>query len=96
MFMLAGGGALVGAGIILLWAGHTHAGDADDARTASDHDRISGRSTAEYILGGASIAVGVGLSVWAMKRLSSSRESEMAVAFTPREGGGSFVLERSW
>jgi tetratricopeptide (TPR) repeat protein len=96
MFMLMGGGALVGAGIVLLWAGHTHAGDADDARTAADHDRISGRSTAEYIIGGASIAVGVGLSVWAMKRISSSRDSEIAVAFTPREGGGSFVLERSW
>jgi hypothetical protein len=96
MFMLMGGGALVGAGVVLLWAGHTHAGDADDARTVSDHDRISGRSTTEYILGGASIAVGVGLSVWAMKRISSARENEIAVAFAPRAGGGSFVLERSW
>ncbi len=96
MFMLMSGGVLVGAGIVLLWAGHTHAGDADDARTVADHDRISGRSTNEYILGGVGIAAGVGLSLWAMKRISAARENEIAVAFTPRDGGGSFVLERSW
>lgn len=96
MFMLAGGGALVGAGLILLWAGHTHAGDADAARSVSDHDRISGRSTVEYIAGGVGIAAGLGLSVWAMKRINSSREQETGVAFVPRNGGGSFVLERSW
>ena len=94
--MLMGGGAAVGAGLVLLWAAHTHSGDADDARSVKDYERISGRSTGEYILGGVAIVGGVALSMWALKRIRSSKEADTAVAFTPGHGGGTLVLERSW
>jgi hypothetical protein len=96
VFMLIGSGALVGAGAVLLFAGYTHSGDAEAARTVNDHDRIAGRATAEYVLGAVGIAAGIGLSVFAMHRISVSNEHDTTVAFQPRAGGGSFVMERSW
>jgi tetratricopeptide (TPR) repeat protein len=94
--MLMGGGVALGAGIVLLYSGYTHSGDAEAARTVKDHDRIAGRATAEYVLGGIGIAAGVALSALAAYRLSASDEHSTAVAFTPRSGGGSVVLEGSW
>jgi uncharacterized membrane protein len=96
MFMLMGGGALVGAGVILLFAGYTHAGDADDARSVSDHDRIAGRATTEYVLGGIGIAAGVALSLWAMHTINKSSEHETTVGVTAHNGGGGVVLGGSW
>lgn len=93
--MLMGGGVALGAGIILMWSAHTHSGDADAAVTVSDHDRIAGRSTAEYVFGGIGIVAGVALGVYAMHRIRSSKD-DTAVAIVPEHGGGALVLERSW
>jgi hypothetical protein len=95
MGMLIGGGALFGAGLVFLWSGSTHADDAEAARTVADHDRIANRSTAEYVLGAVGLTAGVALSVLAVYRIHKSGH-ETAVAFQPRSGGGSLVLERSW
>jgi tetratricopeptide (TPR) repeat protein len=94
--MLAGGGALIGAGIVLIWAAHTHSGDADAARSVADYNRISGRATTEYVLGAVGIAAGATLGALAFYRMFSKNESNTAVAFTPRDGGGTLVLERLW
>ncbi len=93
--MLMGGGVALGAGIILLWSGYTHSGDADAAATVSDHNRISGRATGEYVIGSIGIAAGLALGVYAMHRIRSSKD-ETAVAIVPGHGGGTLVLERSW
>ena len=93
--MLMVGGIALGAGVVLLWTAHTHSGDADAARTVRDYDRISGRATAEYIVGGIGIAAGVALGVYAMHRIRNSKD-DTAVAIVPGHGGGALVLERSW
>lgn len=95
--MLGGGGVALGAGIVLLWAAHTHSGDADAARSVEDYNRISDRSTTEYVLGAIGVAAGVTLGALAFYRIHvAKKESNTAVAFTPRDGGGTLVLERSW
>lgn len=95
--MLAGGGFALGAGVMLLWAGSTHSDDADAARSVSDYNRISGRATTEYVLGAIGIAAGVTLGALAFYRIHvANKESDTAVAFTPSQGGGTLVLERSW
>lgn len=95
--MAMGGGALFGAGVILLWAGYTHKGDAEAARSVSDYNRISGRATTEYVLGAVGIAAGVTLGALALYRITASKkETDTAVAFTPEQGGGTLVLGGSW
>ena len=93
--MLVGAGAGLAAGLCLFLSAHSDDGDANDAASFEDYARISAR--ADRLRIGAAIAGGAGvvLGVIAIYRIKHSKEGTQ-VSFTPRKGGGSLVLERSW
>lgn len=95
LFLAGTGGLFIGVGAMLLYAGHSRSGDADTARSVSDHDAIAGRATGEYVMGGVTIAAGVAALLWARHKFQNS-ENRTTVSVTARNGGGGIVLGGSW
>ena len=95
MAMLMGAGVGLGAGVVLVIAGHNDGKGADYATTVGQHDTMSNRSKVEYVVGAIGIGAGVALAAVAALRIGHEQH-ETTVSFRPHNGGGSFVLERSW
>lgn len=95
MAMLMGAGVALGAGVVLVYAGHNDSNGADYATTVGQHDTMANRSKVEYVLGAVGIGAGVALAAIAALRIGHEQH-ETTVSFRPHNGGGSFVLERSW
>jgi tetratricopeptide (TPR) repeat protein len=93
--LLVGAGLGLGAGAALFFAAHNDDNDANAAASFDDHDRISTRADRLRIASAISAGVGVVFGVIAVYRIKSSKEGTQ-LSFTPRKGGGSLVLERSW
>jgi tetratricopeptide (TPR) repeat protein len=95
MAMLMGAGVGLGAGVVLVIAGHNDSTGADYATTVGQHDTMANRSKVEYALGVVGLGAGVALAAVAALRIGREQH-ETTVSFRPHNGGGSFVLERSW
>jgi hypothetical protein len=93
--LLVGSGAGLAAGLCLFLAAANDDGDADAVASYDDHDRIATRATRLRIASVISAGAGVALGALAVYRLRFSKEGT-ELSFTPKKGGGTLVLERSW
>lgn len=93
--LLAGAGALFGASIGFYFAGESSEGDADDARSFADHERISNRADRQKVAAAVLFAGAIGLGGYAIYRIKFQSE-RAEVAVTPTATGGAMVVRGTW